>query len=216
MFLGEGKGNPLQCSCLENLRDGGAWWAALYGITQCRTWLKRLSSKSSDVIWLFQFHSLIGWLWKFPEVIWHVIWQQIKSSFCLLKQKIKKFTQKNVVLFIKNFCLQSSYFLWKYTILWLYYYLKLINTYLTSASEPPIEWAWPLFLLYYGLLQFKFFLYPDSHPSVPQGWYSKNSFPLKFLHSDLYLRVCFLDSPFKIVGARHLKLDFWVLSSRRQ
>ena len=36
--------NPLQCSCLENPRDGGAWWAAVYGVTQSRTRLKQLSS----------------------------------------------------------------------------------------------------------------------------------------------------------------------------
>ena len=41
---GEGNGNPLQCPCLENPRDGGAWWAAIYGITQSRTRLKWLSS----------------------------------------------------------------------------------------------------------------------------------------------------------------------------
>ena len=41
-----GNGNPLQCSCLENPRDGGAWWAAIYGVTQSQTWLKRLSSSS--------------------------------------------------------------------------------------------------------------------------------------------------------------------------
>ena len=46
--IGEGHGNPLQCSCLENPRDGGAWWAAVYGVTQSRTWLKRLSSSSSS------------------------------------------------------------------------------------------------------------------------------------------------------------------------
>ena len=40
--IGEGNGNPLQCSCLENLRDGGAWWAAVYGVAQSRTRLKRL------------------------------------------------------------------------------------------------------------------------------------------------------------------------------
>ena len=44
--IGEGNGNPLPCSCLENPRDGGAWWAAVYGVTQSRTWLKRLSSSS--------------------------------------------------------------------------------------------------------------------------------------------------------------------------
>ena len=44
--IGEGNGNPLQCSCLENPRDGGAWWAAIYGVTQSQTRLKRLSSSS--------------------------------------------------------------------------------------------------------------------------------------------------------------------------
>ena len=38
--IGEGNGNPLQCSCLENPRDGGAWWAAVYGVPQSRTRLK--------------------------------------------------------------------------------------------------------------------------------------------------------------------------------
>ena len=46
--IGEGNGNPLQCSCLENPRDGGAWWAAVYGVAQSRTRLKRLSSSSSN------------------------------------------------------------------------------------------------------------------------------------------------------------------------
>ena len=40
---GEGNGNPLQCSCLENPRDGGAWWAAVYGVAQSQTQLKQLS-----------------------------------------------------------------------------------------------------------------------------------------------------------------------------
>ena len=44
----EGNGNPLQCSCLENPRDGGAWWAAVYGVAQSRTRLKQLSSSSSS------------------------------------------------------------------------------------------------------------------------------------------------------------------------
>ena len=48
-YTGEGNGNPLQCSCLENPRDGRAWWAAIYGVAQSRTRLKRLSSSSSSV-----------------------------------------------------------------------------------------------------------------------------------------------------------------------
>ena len=45
--IGEGNGNPLQCSCLENPRDGGAWWAAIYGVAQSWTRLKRLSSSNN-------------------------------------------------------------------------------------------------------------------------------------------------------------------------
>ena len=45
--IGEGNGNPPQCSCLENLRDRGAWWAAVYGVALSWTRLKRLSSRSS-------------------------------------------------------------------------------------------------------------------------------------------------------------------------
>ena len=47
-FIGEGNGNPLQYSCLENLRDRGAWWAAVYGVAQSRTRLKRLSSSKQQ------------------------------------------------------------------------------------------------------------------------------------------------------------------------
>ena len=46
--IGEGNGNSLQCSCLENPRDGGAWWAAIYGVAQSWTRLKQLSSSSSS------------------------------------------------------------------------------------------------------------------------------------------------------------------------
>ena len=48
--VGEGNGNPLECSCLENPRDGGVWWAVLYGVTQSRTQLKQLSSSSSSIV----------------------------------------------------------------------------------------------------------------------------------------------------------------------
>ena len=46
--IGEGNGDPLQCSCLENPRDGGAWWAAVYGVAQSWTRLKQLISSSSS------------------------------------------------------------------------------------------------------------------------------------------------------------------------
>ena len=47
--IGEGNGNPLQCSCLENPRDGRAWWATVCGVAQSWTWLKWLSSSSSTL-----------------------------------------------------------------------------------------------------------------------------------------------------------------------
>ena len=49
--IGEGNGTPLQCSCLENSMDGGAWWAAVYGVTQSWTRL-------SDFTFTFHFHAL--------------------------------------------------------------------------------------------------------------------------------------------------------------
>ena len=54
----EGNGNPLQCSCLENPRDGGAWWAAVYGVAQSWTRLKRLSSRKFYKVFLSHFLSV--------------------------------------------------------------------------------------------------------------------------------------------------------------
>ena len=55
----EGNGNPLQYPCLENPRDGGAWWAAFYGVTQSRTWLKRLTAAGG-----FDIVGSILWVWS--------------------------------------------------------------------------------------------------------------------------------------------------------
>ena len=66
--IGEGNGNPLPYSCLENPRDGGAWWAAVCGVSQSRTRLKRLSSSSmlghslSECVFEIEFLSITGWL----------------------------------------------------------------------------------------------------------------------------------------------------------
>ena len=59
---GEGNGTPLQYSCLENSMDGEAWWAAVHGVTQSWTQLKRLSSSSSSVPGLFSSHGEQGLL----------------------------------------------------------------------------------------------------------------------------------------------------------
>ena len=66
--IGEGNGSPLQCSCLENPRDRGAWWAAVYGVAQSRTQLKWLSSSSSSSLRLGTVPL------TFRRTLWVVIW----------------------------------------------------------------------------------------------------------------------------------------------
>ena len=53
--IGEGNGNPLRCACLENPRDGGAWWAAIYRVTQSQTRLKRLSKQQQQMTYFIQY-----------------------------------------------------------------------------------------------------------------------------------------------------------------
>ena len=75
--IGEENGNPLQYSCLENSRDRGGWWAAIYGVAQSRTRLKRLSSSSSTT-WEAQFHYIYcpsaNWVvYLFKVELWEVL-----------------------------------------------------------------------------------------------------------------------------------------------
>ena len=88
--FGEGNGNRLQCSCLENPRDGGAWWAAVYGVAQSQTWLKRLSSSSSMGL---EFLILFGSAWTFLHIVSMMTSNRFgfKSSGCL-PYKLQKVT----------------------------------------------------------------------------------------------------------------------------
>ena len=99
--MGEGNGNPLRCSCLENPRDGRASWAAVYGVAQSQTWLKQLSSSSrsnsSSLYYLlsltqsrlFPGSSLKPFLrvnivletsWNLPHIFRTLIWSLLASS----------------------------------------------------------------------------------------------------------------------------------------
>ena len=102
--IGEGNGNPLQCSCLENSRDRGAWWAANYGVAQSRKLLKQLSSSSSSStevtnrgekttrrVWQFQWgRTWLMWLlilcftlagpW-YPDMNWKLFWMFLWGHF---------------------------------------------------------------------------------------------------------------------------------------
>ena len=69
--IGEGNGNPLQCSCLENPRDGGAWWEAIYGVAQSWTrlkWLSSIHSREDNVL-----YSLLTLMW-ISHHVWPNIW----------------------------------------------------------------------------------------------------------------------------------------------
>ena len=74
-YLGEGNGNPLQCSCLENPRDRGVWWAAVYEVAQSRTRLKRLSS-SSILVSYIMINIII--YWKIPINLQNIVVSPIK------------------------------------------------------------------------------------------------------------------------------------------
>ena len=76
----EGNGNPLQCSCLENPRDGAAWWAAVYGVAQSRTRLKWLSSSSSSP---FILTSDPAWRIWYDMASWHD-WSDLAAAAPLL------------------------------------------------------------------------------------------------------------------------------------
>ena len=88
--IGEGNGNPLQCSCLENPRDGGAWWASIYGVAQSRTQLKQLSMHASKKELLLLSHFSRVRLCATPETAAHQAplslgfsRQEHWSGFCL-------------------------------------------------------------------------------------------------------------------------------------
>ena len=97
LCIGEGNDNPLQCSCLENPRDDGAWWAAIYGVTQSRTQLKQLSSSSSSssrqsksLLFNMLSRFVIAFLPRGKHLL--VSWLQSPSTVILEPKKIKSFS----------------------------------------------------------------------------------------------------------------------------
>jgi len=91
---GEGNGNPLQCSCLENPRDGGAWWAAVSGIAQSQTRLKWLSSSSTKLrklctlfIFRLPYFSKSFPERAFPQTLGVPVWRTDHSSIYLWNRR---------------------------------------------------------------------------------------------------------------------------------
>ena len=99
--IGEGNGNPLQCSCLENPRDGGAWWAAVYGVAQSWTRLKWLSS----ILRFCSFPNILMIIYlpyfnNFTASHVHSTWQLSTSSFSFILELLKE---------SENICLTGSH-----------------------------------------------------------------------------------------------------------
>ena len=96
-FIGEGNGNPLQCSCLENPRDGGAWWAAICGVSQSRTRLKRLSSSSGC---FYCNNQVNGLAWPAgPSLPISLV---PTPKYCMTKRLIKYFSETFLVLLLSR------------------------------------------------------------------------------------------------------------------
>ena len=91
--IGEGNGTPLQCSCLENPRDGGAWWAAVYGVAQSQTRLKWLSSRTVMAPLGVSFSLLIEDQ-SLVEVDLSAIWGPLDSNWFMLYPWAMSFFQK--------------------------------------------------------------------------------------------------------------------------
>ena len=104
--IGEGNGNPLQCSCLENPRDRGAWWAAIYGVAQSRTRLTWLRAE-----WLPLFTQIFNELWHYAKYFInnsHAIWYFMFSSIFF-------FSWKHTVLLYFTFLVWCPYHLYFYS-----------------------------------------------------------------------------------------------------
>ena len=118
--VGEGNGNPLQYSCLENPRDRGAWWAAVYGVAQSRTRLKRFSSSSSSDSPLKYGEMLVMALYV-VSVLNVLLQLLLECSVCvcfnkLFRSVIQNFCRLNFLLFcrlalsVTELCVKITYF----------------------------------------------------------------------------------------------------------
>ena len=90
LCIGEGNGNPLQCSCLENPRDGGAWWAVVSGVSQSWTPWKQLSSSSSSNLMIRS--ALLTMFSMHLEVLnkyWHCLLRNLRTDRSFQAEKLK-------------------------------------------------------------------------------------------------------------------------------
>ena len=109
-ICGEGNGTPRQYSCLENPRDGGAWWAAIYGVAQSWTRLKRLSSSSSSSVYMLMLLCLFIPLSPSPT-IFTILFCVSASPFLPCKQVHQfHFSRFHIFALTYDICFSLTYF----------------------------------------------------------------------------------------------------------
>ena len=101
-FTGEGNGNPLHCSCLENPGDGGVWWAAVYGVAQSRTWLMWLSS-SNHYYSFFTKAGIEPYRRKSDLLTSHTVSDENSFNTSSFKSKCWNLTKKIKIAWVYNF-----------------------------------------------------------------------------------------------------------------
>ena len=114
-----GNGNPLQCSCLENPRDGGAWWAAIYGVAQSRTRLNRLSISSSSTVNRLQYSANMSftctgkptnWCDSLYFYIWNFTYNKLElNSQYLQNMPIRKGKFTSFVIWVRGLKCSSKF-----------------------------------------------------------------------------------------------------------
>ena len=93
-YIGEGNGNPLQCSCLENPRDSWAWWAAIYGVAQNWTQLKRLTSSSNSCLF-----TLVNYLQILNNIAIEVVYV-ILCQYCIFGSETERMIHSTSIFWV--------------------------------------------------------------------------------------------------------------------
>ena len=127
--IGEGNGNPLQCSCLENPRDGGAWWAAVYGVAQSQTWLRK-KNKTMSINCSISFPLLLG----FPVFL-------IASSLIKILLNFSYFIEKQC-----PWVTAAPQAMYTFLSSWIFWIICIycFNFLTKQIYKPPTKWASPL------------------------------------------------------------------------
>ena len=132
----EGNGNPLQCSCLENPKDRGAWWTDVYGVTQSRTRLKWLSSSSSSRMTKIQRNDHSKCWYSFRKCHSYIEGMKNGRNFLEIKNENSYKATHSCIIWSSNHTLNLTQLTWKmhYTKLYMWMFIKTLFIIKISGS----------------------------------------------------------------------------------